>query len=48
MSELKLVPLPGARSVIWEKFEFQINDSGVILDKKKSILSRVFRCETKK
>jgi len=35
MSELKLVPLPGARSDIWKKFVFEINDSGVILDNKK-------------
>lgn len=35
MSELKLVPLPGARSEIWKSFGFKINDSGIIIDKKK-------------
>lgn len=41
MNELKLVPLPVARSDIWKKIGFIINDSGVILDKKKYSVERV-------
>jgi len=41
MSELKLVPLPVAGSEVWKKFGFKINDSSVILDKKKFPAGRV-------
>lgn len=35
MSDLKLKPQPQARSNIWQKFGFKINDNGVTINTKK-------------